>query len=125
MPTCGRRLGSERRPAIHACKVGTGMGLPSVIPATGAAANTVHASAGGVHSPLQKLRGVVYNGSPPCDPKTLVICKDQRREISAWIRTREVASFHPQCFPVLGTPRPWNFLFLQGFINLLRFLSNI
>jgi hypothetical protein len=62
---------------------------------------------------------------PPWDPKTLVIRLDQRREIRAWRRNREVASCHPQSLPVsapLPSSKP---LFFQGFSNLLKFSGNI
>jgi hypothetical protein len=51
---------------------------------------TLQASTRGVESPLQKTSDVLYKRQPPCDPKPLGIRTDQRREISAWIRNREV-----------------------------------
>ena len=49
-----------------------------------------------VHQRLQKTSCVLYNAEPPCDLKTLGICRYQRRKISAWIRNREVEIFYPQ-----------------------------
>jgi hypothetical protein len=50
----------------------------------------------GVQAPLSKMSFVVYQGQPPCDPKTLGVRQDQRREIGAWIRSREVKCALPQ-----------------------------
>jgi len=50
----------------------------------------------GVQIPLSKMAFVVYQGQPPCDPKTLGLHLDQRREIDAWIRGREVKFVLPQ-----------------------------
>src|SRR5437899_4000559 len=42
------------------------------------------------------MSSVVYQRQPPCDPKTLGVRQDQRREIGAWIRSREVKCVLPQ-----------------------------
>ena len=44
---------------------------------------------------------MIYQGQPPCDPKTLEVHLDQRRAIDAWIRSREVKGALPQRVSVL------------------------
>ena len=56
---------------------------------------------------------MIYQGQPPCDPKTLEIYLDQRREIDAWIRSREVKFALPQRASVLELGRTCNPLFLK------------
>jgi len=56
---------------------------------------------------------VVYQGQPPCDPKTLGVRLDQQREIDAWIRSREVQDALPQQASVLELGRTYNALFLH------------
>jgi len=42
------------------------------------------------------MASVVYQGQPPCDPHSLGVHLDQRREIEAWIRSTEVKCTLPQ-----------------------------
>ena len=56
---------------------------------------------------------VVYQGQPPCDPKTLGGRLDQQREIDVWIRSREVQDALPQQASVLELGRTYNALFLH------------
>jgi hypothetical protein len=56
---------------------------------------------------------MIYQGPPPCAPKTLEIHLDQRREIDAWIRSREVKFALPQRASVLELDRTCNPLFLK------------
>jgi len=42
------------------------------------------------------MSSVVGEGQPPWDPKTLGLHLEQRREIDAWIRSREVLCALPQ-----------------------------
>ena len=56
---------------------------------------------------------MIYQGQPPCDPKTLEIHLDQRRAIDAWIRSREVKEAVPQQASVLELGRTYNTLFLH------------
>src|SRR6266487_2290683 len=67
----------------------------------------------GVQASLAKMSSVVYQGQPPCDPKTLGVRLDQRREIDAWIRSREVQCALPQRASVLELDRTCNPLFLK------------
>ena len=62
---------------------------------------------------LAKMSSVVYQGQPPCDPKTLGVRLDQRREIDAWIRGREVTCALPQQVSVLELGRTCKPLFLK------------
>jgi hypothetical protein len=59
------------------------------------------------------LSSVIYQGQPPCDPKTLGGRLDQRREIDAWRRSREVQDALPQQASVLELGRTYNTLFLH------------
>ena len=59
------------------------------------------------------MSSVVYQGQPPCDPKTLGVRLDQRREIDAWIRSREVKCALPQRASVLELDRTGKPLFLK------------
>jgi len=79
-------------------------------------AMTVQASGGGVESPLKKTSTVLYRREPPCDPKPLGIPMDQRREIDAWMRNREVRDALRQSIPVLDRLCLYNRLLF----NLLR-----
>jgi len=56
---------------------------------------------------------VVYQGQPPCDPKTLGVRLYQRRELDAWIRGREVTCALPQQVSVLELGRTCKQLFLK------------
>jgi hypothetical protein len=56
---------------------------------------------------------VVYQVQPPGDPKTLGALLDQRREIDAWIGSREVKYTLPQLVSVLELDRICNALFLH------------
>jgi hypothetical protein len=56
---------------------------------------------------------VVYQGQPPCDPKTLGVRLDQRREIDAWMRSREVKFVLPQLASVLERDHTCKSLFLK------------
>src|SRR6266516_644842 len=67
----------------------------------------------GVQASLSKRSCVVYPGQPPCDPKTLGLRLDQRREIDAWIRGREVTCALPQQVSVLELGRTCKPLFLK------------
>jgi hypothetical protein len=66
----------------------------------------------GVQAPLQNVSSVVDQSEPPCDPKTLGVRLDQRREIDAWIRSREVQCPLPQQALVLELNRTCKALFL-------------
>src|SRR5438270_3918523 len=59
------------------------------------------------------MSSVVYRREPPCDPKTLWVRLDQRREIDAWIRSREVQAALPQQAAVPEPSRTCNALFLH------------
>src|SRR6266446_5719321 len=67
----------------------------------------------GVQASWSKRSCVVYQGQPPCDPKTLGVRLDQRREIDAWIRGREVTGALPQPVSVLELDRTCKPLFLK------------
>src|SRR5947207_14994878 len=67
----------------------------------------------GVQASLAQRSSVVYQGQPPCDPKTLGVRQDQRREIDAWIRSREVQCALPQRASVLELDRIGKPLFLN------------
>jgi len=56
---------------------------------------------------------VVYQGQPPCDPKPLGVHLDQRREIDAWIRGREVKCALPQRVSVLALDHTCKPLFFK------------
>ena len=56
---------------------------------------------------------MVYQGQPPCDLKTLGVRLDQRYEINAWIRSREVKCALPQQASVLELDRTCKPLFLK------------
>ncbi len=86
---------------------------------------TLQANTRGVESPLKKTSDVLYKGQPPCDPKPLGIRMDQRREISAWMRNREVKYSLRQYVPVLEPLYPHNLLFFNLLRISLRFSSNI
>ena len=78
-------------------------------------ADTLALSRRGVEPSLKKPPGVVYRAQPPCDPKTLGIRLDQRREIDAWIRSREVKCALPQRASALELDRTCKELFLNEF----------
>src|SRR6266581_7319640 len=68
------------------------------------------------------MASVVYQGQPPCDPKTLGGLLGQRREIDAWIRSREVKCALPQRVAVRAPNRICKPLFLNangGFAKVL------
>ena len=56
---------------------------------------------------------MIYQGQPPCDPKTLGVHLDQRREIDAWIRGREVKCALPQRVSVLALDHTGKLLFFK------------
>jgi hypothetical protein len=56
---------------------------------------------------------VVCQGQPPYDPKTLGGHLDQRREIDAWIRGREVKCALPQRVSVLALDHTCKPLFFK------------
>ena len=68
---------------------------------------------------------MVYQGQPPCDPKTLEGHLDQRRAIDAWIRSREVTFALPQRASVLGLDRTGKPLFLKRTEASTEFSCNI
>jgi hypothetical protein len=88
-------------------------------------AMTVQASGGGVESPLKKTSTVLDRREPPCDPKPLGIPLDQRREIDAWMRNREVRDSLRQSIPVLDSFRPYNRLLFNPLRIAPRLSSNI
>src|SRR5712691_5641136 len=100
--TRSSRCRTEIRRLIQVCKVPA-----SIAPLLGVStlrwveARTLLVSGRGVPAPLSKRSCVVYQGQPRCDPKTLGIHLDQRREIGAWIRSREVKCALPQRASVL------------------------
>ena len=49
----------------------------------------------------------------------------QRREISAWIRNREVGTTYPRYLQVSEAMTPWNPLFFWGFRQQVGFSGNI
>ena len=49
----------------------------------------------------------------------------QRREISAWIRTREVGAAYPRYLQVSEAMPPWNPLFFCVFRQRVSFSGNI
>jgi hypothetical protein len=49
----------------------------------------------------------------------------QRREISAWIRSREVGAAYPHYFQVSEAVPPQKALFFRVFRNWIKFLGNI
>ena len=59
------------------------------------------------------MSSVVGEGQPPWDPKTLGLHLEQRREIDAWIRRKEVKDALPQQASVLELGRTYNALFLH------------
>src|SRR6266536_5163388 len=87
--------------------------LPGVSLQIWVEARTLRVSGRGVQAPLSKMPFVVYQVQPPCDPKTLGVLLDQRREIDAWIRRREVKCTLPQLVSVLELDRTCNALFLH------------
>jgi hypothetical protein len=74
---------------------------------------TLRVSARGVQTSMEKMSSVVYRREPSYDPKTLWLRLDQRREIDAWIRSREVKEALPQQASVLELGRTYNALFLH------------
>jgi hypothetical protein len=68
---------------------------------------------------------MLYQGQPPCDPKTLEVHLDQRRVIDAWIRSREVQCALPQRASVLELDRTWKPLFLKKTEASTEFSCNI
>ena len=68
---------------------------------------------------------MIYQGQPPCDPKTLEIHLDQRRAIDAWIRSREVKFALPQRASVLELDRTYKPLFLKKTEASTEFSCNI
>ena len=62
---------------------------------------------------VKMMSSVVYQGQPPCDPKPLGVHLDQRREIDAWIRSREVKCALPQRTSVPELDYGCNLLFLN------------
>src|SRR5712691_4143086 len=87
--------------------------LPDVSTQIWVEAMTLWVKGRGVQAPLEKRSSVVYQGQPPCDPKTLGVRLDQRREIDAWIRSREVKWALPQRASVLELDRTCKPLFLK------------
>jgi hypothetical protein len=86
---------------------------------------TLPGSGWGVQAPLEKLASVVYHRQPPCDPKTLGVRQDQRREIGAWIRGREVKCALPQRASVLELDCICKLLFLNENKASPKFSCNI
>jgi len=66
------------------------------------------------------MLSVVYRREPPCDPKTLWVRLDQRREIDAWIRSRKVKDALPPQVSVLELGQTCNALFLHEIEALLN-----
>src|SRR5205809_7774846 len=87
--------------------------LPGVSTQRWVEAMTLSVSGRSVQAPLSKRSFVVYQGQPPCELKTLGVRLDQRREINAWIRGREVKCALPQQASVLELDRTCNPLFLN------------
>src|SRR3954452_10451905 len=87
--------------------------LPGVSMQIRVEAMTLSVRRQGVQASLAKRSSVVYQGQPPCDPKTLGVRLDQRREIDAWIRSREVQCAMPQRVAVLELDCTCNPLFLK------------
>src|SRR3954452_15329600 len=87
--------------------------LPGVSMQIRVEAMTLSVRRQGVQASLAKRSSVVYQGQPPCDPKTLGVRLDQRREIDAWIRSREVKCALPQRASVLELDRTSKLLFLK------------
>src|SRR5215217_810612 len=87
--------------------------LPGVSMQIRVEAMTLSVRRQGVQASLAKRSSVVYQGQPPCDPKTLGVRLDQRREIEAWIRGREVTGALPQQVSVLELGRTCKPLFLK------------
>src|SRR5438132_4554657 len=99
---------------IQVCKVPASIvPLPGVRTLTWVEAMTLPIRGRGVQAPLSKRSCVVYQRQPPCDPKTLRVHLDQRREIGAWIRSREVKCVVPQRTSVLELECICKLLFLQ------------
>src|SRR6266700_7368339 len=94
--TLSRRRRTPIRRAIQVCKVRARMVPPLCGHSTGREAHTIEATKRGVHPLLKKTSCVLDKAEPPCDRKTLGICRYPRRKISAWIRNREVEIFYPQ-----------------------------
>ena len=74
---------------------------------------------------VKMMSSVVYQGQPPCDPTPLGVDLDQRREIDAWIRSREVKCVLPQRIPVLALDCACNPLFLNETKAFPEFSCNI
>src|SRR6266446_3107279 len=74
---------------------------------------------------LEKMSCVVYQAQPPCDPKTLGVLLGQRREIDAWIRSREVTCALPQRVSVREPNRMCKPLFLNAHGASPKFWCNI
>src|SRR4030095_3668376 len=87
--------------------------LPGVSMQIWVEAMTLSVRSRDVQASLVKRSSVVYQGQPPCDPKTLGVRLDQRREIDAWIRSREVQCALPQRASVLELGCICNPLFLK------------
>jgi len=88
-------------------------------------AMTVQASGGGVELPLKKTSTVLYRREPPCDPKPLGIPMDQRREVDAWMRNREVRDSLRQSIPVPDRLRLYNRLLFNLLMVTPGLSSNI
>jgi hypothetical protein len=93
---------------------------PGVSPQIGVEVSTLRVRGRGVQASLSKRLSVVYRREPPCDPKTLGVRLDQRREIDAWRRSREVKEALPQRVSVLDLGRTCNALFLHEIEALLN-----
>src|SRR4029453_11533822 len=87
--------------------------LPGVSTQIWVDAMTLSVRGRGVQAPLSKMSSVVYQGQSPCDPKTLGVRLDQRREIDAWIRGREVKCALPQQVSVLALDHTCKPLFFK------------
>src|SRR2546430_9457165 len=99
--------------------------LPGVSTQIWVEAMTLSVRGRGVQAPLSKRSCVVYQGQPPCDPKTLEVRLDQRREIGAWIRSREVKCALPQRTSVLELECICKLLFLNENKASPKFSCNI
>src|SRR5512145_2470906 len=99
--------------------------LPRVSTRIWVKAMTLLVSGRSVEGPLYKRSFVVYQGQPPCDPKTLGVLLGQRREIDAWIRSREVQGALPQRGSVREPNRLCKPLFLNANGASPKFWCNI
>src|SRR6266446_5810706 len=99
--------------------------LPGVRTQIWVEAITLSVRSRGVQASVAKMSSVGYQGQPPCDPKTLGVRLDQRREIAAWIRSREVQCALPQRASVLELDRTCNPLFLNENEASPKFSCNI